>query len=238
MAQFVLVHSPVVGPTTWSGVATYLRESGHLVAVPSLLGVADGEPPCWPRVVAAVNAGLGGLGLAEPVVLVAHSNAGAFIPAIRTGLRLPVGCSIFADATVPAADGQTPISPPRFLSFLRGLAGPDERLPRWTDWWEEQDVAALFGNEDDGGRLRAAITDEQPRLPLSYFTEQVPVPDGWDDHRCGYLMYGEGYADEADEARRRGWAVRALPGEHLHQVVDPAGVAAALCDLAGVASRS
>jgi hypothetical protein len=236
MGQFVLVHSPSVGPATWSGVATCLRESGHLVAVPSLLGVADGEPPCWPRVVAAANAGLGGLGLAEPVVLVAHSNAGVFMPVIRNGLPLKVACSIFADATVPAAHGPTPMAPPGFLSFLRGLAGPDGRLPRWTDWWKEPDVAALFVGGEDGGRLRAAITDEQPRLPLSYFTEQVPVPEGWDDHRCGYLLFGDAYADEADEARRRGWAVRELPGEHLHQVVDPAGVAAALCDLAGLTS--
>jgi len=34
----------------------------------------------------------------------------------------------------------------------------------------------------------------------------------------------------ADEARARGWPVTHLPGEHLHQVVDPVGVAEALID--------
>jgi len=230
MAQFVLVHSPSVGPATWSGVADRLRESGHLTAVPPLLGVADSEPPFWPGVVAAVNAGLTGLDLGEPAVLVAHSNAGVFMPVIATGLALPVACCIFADATVPAARGHTPVAPPQFLSFLRGLAGPDGRLPQWTDWWQETDVAAMFPDDD---RLRAAVTAEQPRLPLSYYTEQVPAPDGWAGHRCGYLVFSEAYAHEADEARRRGWTVRSLPGEHLHQIVDPAGVAAALTGIAG-----
>jgi hypothetical protein len=35
---FILVHSPLVGPSTWSPVARALEEGGHRVAVPSLLG--------------------------------------------------------------------------------------------------------------------------------------------------------------------------------------------------------
>ena len=65
MTSFVLVHSPSVGPATWAGVAGRLRESGHGVVVPSLLGVTDGEAPYWPGVVAAVNAGWRGLRLAS-----------------------------------------------------------------------------------------------------------------------------------------------------------------------------
>jgi hypothetical protein len=233
MGQFVLVHSPSVGPATWSPVAGQLREAGHLVAVPSLLGVADGGPPFWPNVVAAVNAGLEGLEPSQPIVLAAHSNAGVFMPVIATGLTMPVACLIFVDATVPARSGHTPVAPSAFLSFLRGLAAPDGRLPRWTDWWDEKDVAPMFGGDE---RLRAAVTAEQPRLPFSYYAEHVPAPEGWDDHRCGYLVFGESYGGEADEARRRGWAVRELPGEHLHQIIDPAGVAAALCNLAGPAA--
>ena len=35
----------------------------------------------------------------------------------------------------------------------------------------------------------------------------------------------------ADEARARGWPVVHIPGEHLHQIVDPPAVATALLDL-------
>lgn len=84
-------------------------------------------------------------------------------------------------------------------------------------------------------RLSAAVTAQQPRLPVYYCAERVPVPGGWDDHRCGYLVFSESYAAEAQEARRRGWTVRALPGGYLHQIVDPAAVAAVVSDLAAIA---
>jgi hypothetical protein len=228
MPLFVLVHSPSVGPASWQPVADRLRAQGHQVAVPSLLAVGQGEPPFWPRVVAAVAGGLAGAGPGRPVVLVAHSNAGVFVPVIARGLAQPVACSVFADATVPAAAGQTPTAGEEFLPFLRGLAGPDGLLPRWTDWWDEQEVAPLFPDP----RAREVIIAEQPRLPLSYYTEQVPAPAGWDDHPCGYLLFSDAYQGEAGRARQRGWPVRAVPGEHLHQVTDPGGVAAALLGLA------
>jgi len=94
--------------------------------------------------VAAVTARLARTDLGQPLVLVAHSNAGVFVPVIECGLARPVACSIFADATVPAAGGQTPTAPEEFLPFLRRLAGPDGRLPRWTDWWDEREVARMF----------------------------------------------------------------------------------------------
>lgn len=233
MTLFVLIHSPSVGPSTWSPVAERLRESGWDVTVPSLLDVGAGGPPFWPRVVAAVGAGLAQSDPDQPLVLVTHSNAGVFMPVLQRGLERHIACSIFADATMPASRGHTPIAGAEILSFLRGLADPDGRLPRWTDWWDEQDVAPMFADP----KLREVITAEQPRLPLAYYYEQVPVPDGWDDHPCGYLLFSPGYEDQANQARQRGWTVRSAPGEHLHQIVDPDGVAEILLELAGC-SRS
>jgi hypothetical protein len=46
------------------------------------------------------------------------------------------------------------------------------------------------------------------------------------------VLFSQGYEGQAEEARGRGWPVRTVSGEHLHQVVDPAGVASALLDLA------
>src|SRR2546423_1904980 len=80
---FVLIHSPLVGPATWQPVADALARRGHPALVPSLLHVADAEPPAWRQVAAAVAAAVPG---DRPVVLVAHSNAGAFVPVIRQAL--------------------------------------------------------------------------------------------------------------------------------------------------------
>lgn len=229
MALFVLVHSPSVGPATWSPVASRLREGGLAVAVPTLVHVAEEGPPFWPRVVGAVAAGLAGTDAGQRLVLVAHSNAGVFVPVIAAGLGRPVACCLFADASVPAASGSTPVAEPGFLPFLRGLAGPDGRLPPWTDWWEEKDVAPMFPDPQS----RETISREQPRLPLAYYLEQVPVPPGWAPPACGYLLFSKPYQGQAELARARGWPVRVIPGEHLHQVVDPGAVAQAITETWG-----
>jgi hypothetical protein len=61
---------------------------------------------------------------------------------------------------------------------------------------------------------------------LSYYEQQIPVPAGWDDRPCGYLLFGPPYDYMAQESRERGWDVDQVPGGHLHQLVDPDGVTA------------
>jgi pimeloyl-ACP methyl ester carboxylesterase len=226
--RFVLVHSPSVTPATWAPVAEQLRDCGYQVDVPDLLGLAGGGPPYWPRVVAAATAALTAADRDDKLILVAHSNAGVFVPQLCRELPQQVICSVFADSGVPPVSGEQPMAPPAFLSFLRGLAGPDGRLPPWSQWWDEPEAAQLFPS----GEVRAAVTAGEPRLPLDYYTERVLVPAGWDDHRCAYLLFSDGYQDEAAAARQRGWPVVHLPGHHLHQLVAPGQVAGALLDLA------
>ena len=160
---FVLVHSPSVGPSTWHPVAEHLTAAGYQVRVPSLLNVGAGAPPFWPRVVNAVRDEVRQIPAGSPVTLVAHSNAGLFLPAIRSGLDHPVANSIFVDAALPARIGSTPVASPEFLEWLRPM-GVNGRLPRWTDWWDEADVAPMFA----GSVVRQAVVEEQPTLPLSY----------------------------------------------------------------------
>ena len=225
---FVLVHSPSVGPATWTPVAPELARRGYAALVPSLLHVGAGEPPVWRRVAAAVADGLAGVPLDRPVVLAAHSNAGVFVPVIRAAVRHPVAASVFVDALLPARQGATALAEGEFVDFLNGIVEPDGRLPRWTDWWGDEDVSRLFPDEE----TRRTVSEEQPRLPLSYYEQVVPVPAGWDDHPCGYLLFAPAYERMADEARARGWPVTHIPGEHLHQIVDPAAVTEALISFA------
>ncbi|MDR3082459.1 MAG: alpha/beta hydrolase, partial [Streptomyces sp.] len=166
---FVLVHSPSVGPSTWRPVAEHLTAAGHQVRVPSLLHVGADAPPFWPRVVGAVRDDLRQVPVDSPVTLVAHSNAGLFLPSIRSGLDHPVTCSIFVDAALPARIGPTPVASPELLEFLRPMA-VNGRLPRWTDWWDEADVAPMFSDP----RVRQTVIEEQPTLPLSYYEQHIP----------------------------------------------------------------
>lgn len=218
-AAFVLVHSPSVGPLTWASTARLLEVSGAAAIVPSLVGVAQAHPPFWRSVAEKVTSAIDQLPEGQPVVIVAHSNAGLFVPVIvEAASRQVVGC-LFVDAALPSPVGPTPVATAEFLEFLRPKVTKG-RLPQWTEWWDESDVAPMFPD----AQTRSAVSAEQPRLPLSYYEESVPTPAGWDNRRCGYLLFGAPYEPIADDARRRGWTVDHVPGEHLHQLVDPGAV--------------
>ncbi|SFE90609.1 hypothetical protein SAMN05421541_104364 [Actinoplanes philippinensis] len=212
------MHSPLVGPSTWAAVA---RRLPHAV-VPSFLHLAVAQPPFWPLVADAVTAAAAALPPDAEVVLVAHSNAGRFVPVVVDALDRTVTACVFVDASLPARAGLTEGVSPALLEIARRKAdgGP---LPPWSQWWDQDEIAAMF---PDAATMRA-ICDEQPRLPMAFFEQRIPVPDGWDDRRCAFLRFGAEDA-KARDARDRGWPVAFLPGEHLHQVVDPDAVAEAI----------
>ncbi|WP_204014977.1 alpha/beta hydrolase [Sphaerimonospora thailandensis] len=157
----------------------------------------------------------------EPLVLVPHSNAGLFIPLLVEALGERVTGCLFADAALPPSHGAVQAAEPEFLPFLRGLADDAGLLPRWTDWWDEDAVAALLPDET----VRRSVVGEQPRLPLAYYLQEVPVPSGWDRAPCSYLWFSTPYGKTAAEAARRGWPTHRIPGEHLHQLFAPEAVA-------------
>jgi pimeloyl-ACP methyl ester carboxylesterase len=207
--------------TTFAG---ELRARGHDVIVPSLLGVGAGDPPYWPRVVDAVLGGLAGTAPERPLVLVAHSNAGLLMPMIRAALANPIAGSVFVDAALPALGEQTPVVPDEYLAVLRGKVDAAGLLPRWTDWFDDEDVEPMFPDP----ATRRTVTEEQPRLPLAYYETSVPVAPGWDDHPCAYVLFGPPYEELAAAAGEGGWPVLTVPGQHLHQLVDPAAVTTAI----------
>ncbi|WP_327086179.1 alpha/beta hydrolase [Nonomuraea sp. NBC_01738] len=225
-ATYVLVHSPSVGPATWEPVARALETRGHAAVVPDLTGVGA-TPPYWPAAVEAVRDAVVEAAPRGPLVLAAHSNAGLLLPAIKDGLGERVVACVFAETHLPPRAGLVRTAEEKFLPFLRKLAADDGSLPPWTDWWGPDRIAPMLPDPD----LRERVVTEQPRLPLSYFTQRVPVPAGWDLVPCGYIWYGPPYDAIAAEAAGRGWPVVHVEGRHLHQVVRPAAVTDAMLGL-------
>ncbi len=166
------------------------------------------------------------------VVLVAHSNAGLYVPVLVRD-RLVVAM-VFVDAGLPAPSGRTPLAPPRLRELLGEMADRDGLLPVWTHWWDETEVDALFPT----AAMHQQVEGEQRRLPLSFFQESLPVPDGWDARPGAYIAFGETYAPERYDAEGRGWPVRTLQGGHLHMLHAPAEVAAAIQDVLVVMSTN
>jgi hypothetical protein len=208
-----------------------------------MLGFVEGGPPYADSYLRRASAALESLPPGAPIVLVGHSNARLFLPAIAEPLA-PRGVSvIFADASIPpiaGADGKdsadtadppaatkAPLVPEAFLDQLRAMA-VDGILPRWGNWWPDDITATLY--PDTATRERVAA--EEPELPIAFYEESVFVPAGWSRRPCAYLRFSDAYEAEADKARRLHWPTLHVAGEHLHMLVDPTGVANGICDLA------
>jgi pimeloyl-ACP methyl ester carboxylesterase len=218
---FALVHSPLVGPSTWSPLERELERRGRKAVVPSF-GPADAPPQRWQQCAEAARAAV--RTLSDPIVLVGHSGGGLLLPVIADAVAPPVSGLIFVDSGVPAITGETPAAPQPFLDHLRTLA-VDGTLPPWSTWWGEHAMRDLVPDEG----LRAALVREMPSLPLAYFEQRIPSPTGWDRVPCAYLLLSDAYRDEATEARKRGWRVEEITeAQHLHVAVAPEAVADAL----------
>ena len=204
--MIALVGSPLLGGGVWDPVARLLDAT---VVTPR--GGSPGE------VLASL---LDQLPHDGELVLVPHSNAGLYVGAVAADR--PVAAAVFVDAGLPSDEGPTPTASPLALGFLGGLADRHGLLPPWTSWWPPEDVEPLFPDS----ATRARVEAEQPRLPLSYFGDAVPAAPGWQRFPCGYLAFGDTYAEEVARTRAAGWRVSVLEGRHLHMLCDPQAVAA------------
>lgn len=223
--SLVFLPSPLLGPSVWHPVARVLAEQGWHTTVCTV--------PAPVRTCQDVlDAYLMELPVDRDLVLVPHSNAGAYVPELA--VQRPVVAAAFVDAILPPPTGRIPLAPPALLDMLRDLADDEGLLPPWTRWWDEADVAALFPD----AKSRAGVEREQQRFPLAYFGGALVVPPGWDDRPGAYLAFGDAYAAERAAAAKRGWPVRTLPGGHLHPLHNPDQVADTLFALLGQVIRA
>src|SRR5438874_2200076 len=100
-ALVVLVHSPLVGPFTWSLVARYLQSAGLDALVPALTDRGETPPPYWQQHAESVQRALASIPDERPLVLVGHSGAGSLPPIIAHAAQHPVKAYIFVDAGLP-----------------------------------------------------------------------------------------------------------------------------------------
>lgn len=222
--RFVLLHSPLLGPMAWRPTADELARRGHVV-----------ETPAWPRLAsiatgfyAALADGLAAdlAGLSDPLLLVAHSGAGALIPSLAARLPGRVAGVIYADAILPHPERSWfDTAPPEMRERLRGGALMGD-LPTWDAWWPPGALERLV---PDAAQREVLIAELEP-LPLVYFEEPAPA----DLYRgpAAYLQLSGAYDDEGVAAGRYGWPRVRLPLHHLAMLTDPQPVATALESLA------
>ncbi|KPC91628.1 hypothetical protein ADL27_29080 [Streptomyces sp. NRRL F-6602] len=220
----VLMHSPLVGPSSWRPVAAALRARGYATVVPSLSPVLGSRDGWYPRMAAAVAHEVARHGGAGRTVLVAHSGAGALLPAVAEATAAPVVGAVFVDALLPhPGRGWTSTVPEALRERLRGLVR-DGLLPPWDEWFPPGTVEELLPDPRMYARFRA----ELPHVPWAFLKEPAPEVPDLPPSRCAYLRLSEAYEAETQEAERRGWAVARHAAHHLAPLTAPQEVGAAL----------
>jgi hypothetical protein len=211
----VVVHSPLVGPATVTPLADRLRVLDVLAIVPDLRSAAA-SPERFLQQAARAAVGV--------EVVIGHSGAGAFLPAIADAAKATA--SVFVDAVVP--DGDDAFRPSaQLLELLDTVETVDGSLAPWNEWWPPELMAQLVPDATQRRRVVAEI----PRVPRSFYDAAVPLPAHWWRRRNGYLQLSAAYGDDRARAAGGDWPTRELPGRHLDTCADPATVAAGVREL-------
>jgi hypothetical protein len=228
VATFVLVHSPLVGPFTWSLVADDLDTRGVSVALPTL--PEDQLAPYWRLHAEAVAAQVADA--EDRLVIVGHSGACPLLPAIGRAIDGTISAYVLVDGDLPLAPGSggsridlLRTASPALADELETLLAGGGSFPTWGD----EDLLQEIPDQ----RLRARVVAEVRPQPHAFSTEQLPAIPGWPDAPCGYLELSPHYAAASARAREHGWRYRLLRGGHFEMLVRPADVADAILELAG-----
>jgi hypothetical protein len=216
---------PRSGPTSWSLVTQELARRGHPAIVASLVAIATAPEPQWRYALSAVRAMT--VGISSPIVLVGHAAAGSLLPGIADVVAPKVAGLIFVDCEVPPTDGSASLAAAQLREQVRALAD-DSLLPR-SSWFRQQVAEGLIPPLSPA----ATLVQEIPALPLSCLTDRVPMPTGWGERSCGYvLLTPAAHTESAIRAHARGWPVTALPGAHqLPIITNPLTITDTLLDL-------
>ncbi|HSB02518.1 MAG TPA: alpha/beta fold hydrolase [Anaerolineales bacterium] len=217
---YVLIHSPLVGSLTWKLIAEEMRQRGLDVLVPILKDTTDSEEPFWKQHARSFSTALAKIPKDSPVTLVAHSGAGPFLPALRQSLVNPVYAYVFVDAGLPR-NGATRLDlmkseDPEWAAQFQKDLEQGERFPNWSF----EDLQEVIPAESLRRQMAAEI---RPR-GLSFFTEPIPVFDGWPDAPCVYIRFSAPYQGSAIQARQAGWPTYELEAGHFHMLVDTKAV--------------
>lgn len=216
MATWLLIHSPLVGPATWSRVAAELRRRGEEAVIPDLTPTLTAET-CRAVLQSELVAGMveGGA-----VVLVGHSAAGPLLPLIAQRLNwqgVTVTGSVFVDAGLPHPGRSAMDVLPRPAVEQLGLMAVDGWLPPWTSWWPPEQLQAMLPD----AQLRRLMTESSPRIPISMLMEELPAVGEDNLGTCSYIRLSAPYEPLAENAEHAGWPVRRIDANHLAILTSP-----------------
>jgi len=217
LLNIILIHSPLVGPSTLTPTADALTELGMRCHVPSPINKGD-ELPRWRDWTSTL---IDELPMTNHAVIVGHSMGGLL--AARLASELAAAGVVCLDANIPPETGYTPTVDPAFHEFVKSLPHDDGLLPPWQDWWPVD----AFGEAHISPELKLRILNEIPRLQLGWFDDAFDMPN-WADTKKAFLRTSPIFIEEANKASALGWSVVKLRGTHMHPTIQPDETAEAI----------
>jgi hypothetical protein len=227
--SYVLVHSPLTGPAAWGQLPDRLRDEQIDVVVVDVDD--DDEPPFADGYVRQAVAQVVDAQPAAPIVLVAHSGAGALLPPIAAALHSgeqSTGGYVFLDAVLPL-----PGQPSRLDLLQEEGAGftaafaASLHAGAWFPTWTVDELADIVPDHED----RVALVRSLRPRGHDFFTEPLPDIGGWPDAPCGYLRTSAAYDHWVGVAQQRGWPIVARDLGHFAALADPEATRDALLEL-------
>jgi hypothetical protein len=211
--QVLLVHSPLLGRSSWGGVPARLAELGYAVAVPDLRPVLDSGPPFYRRLFQVIAELADG---DHAVAVIGHSKA-PLLPGALAKMGANRATAVFLDARLPH-DGRTwldTLTPDRRAALLASVE--NGFLPPWDRWFPLDPIAELLPDK----AVRQRFRDELCGLPAELLSE--PMPRSPRDGHVGtaYVQLSVEYAAIADQAQAAGWPVARYSMDHLAPLTRP-----------------
>jgi hypothetical protein len=114
----------------------------------------------------------------------------------------------------------------QFQEYLEGGG----HFPNWS-FDELQEVIP------DESVRRQMVAELRPR-GLDFFTEPIPVFEGWPDAPCIYIQFSAPYEHPASQAREAGWPTYRIEAGHFHMLVKPVAVTDLIIDAVSKLSES
>jgi hypothetical protein len=197
-----------------------MRQRSLEVIVPTLTESNHSKEPYWKQHADSVSQALAAIPGGTAVTLVAHSGAGPLLPVIRQSISNPVQAYVFVDAGIPR-DGATRLDlmksedsnwAQEFQVYLEGGG----RFPNWSN----DNLREIVPDKN----VREQLVAELCPRGLDFFTESIPVFDGWPDAPCVYILFSPPYQRALVQAREAGWPTYELDAGHFHMLVDAKAV--------------
>jgi hypothetical protein len=217
---YVLIHSPLVGTFTWSLVAEEMQRRSLNGITPLLHDSPNSEEAYWKQHAESFASAFANIQTDVPVTLIAHSGAGPLLPVLRESIPNPVRAYVFVDAGIPHGYAtrleMTKSEDSDWAEQFQKYLEEGGRFPNWSS----DDLSEIIPDKTIREQL---VADLRPR-GLDFFTEPIPVFDGWPDAPCVYILFSPPYQRAEAEARQMGWQTYELEAGHFHMLVDAKAV--------------